>query len=276
MSKLKNVFAAALVFVIAGAMSAKEATMVANSMRYDPAESVITASGSVHVTHPDGEIFGSKASGTVDGRNFEIHGDVRGRFKGKDGIPVSLRCADAYLNTGNDGLHTLTAKGSAALVKRAEKLSADSITWRSSGNQYSALGNVLGDFETYSVNADAVSRDGRIFSARAVRKFYEKARKITMSANSVNGVIINEQISELVANGNVVMTALDKNGNMTEGTGSKSVYSLDKGTVVVTGKATVTQTGRKLNSERIVYHLDTGYIDATGSPALTFGTERKK
>jgi lipopolysaccharide transport protein LptA len=276
MSKLKNAFAAAMVFVIAGAISAEQATMVADSMRYDPAASVITASGSVHVTHPDGEIFGDNGSGSVDGRNFEIHGGVRGNFKDKDGVPVNIQCADAYLNTGDDDTHTLTAKGSATLTKRAEKLSADSIIWNSSGDRYSALGGVMGDFETYAVDADVVSRDAQIFYARAVRKFYEKARKITMSADKADGVIVNERISELVATGGVVITAPDKNGNMTRATGGKSVYSLDKGTVVVTGRATITQTGRKLNSERIVYYVDTGRIDATGNPALTFETERGK
>ncbi|MDR1134494.1 MAG: hypothetical protein LBL05_10050 [Synergistaceae bacterium] len=274
MSKVKNAFAAALVFVIAGAMSAEQATLVADSMRYDPAAAVITASGSVHVTHPDGEIFGDNGSGSVDGRDFEIHGSVKGHFRDNDGVPVNLECADAYLNTENDGFRTLIAKGSAILTKRAEKLSADSITWNSAGDAYSALGDVLGDFEAYSIDADAVSRDARIFSARAVRKFYEKARKMTMSANSANGVIINEQVSELVATGNVVITAPDKNGSLTRATGSKGVYSLDSGTVVITGRATITQTGRKLNSERIVYYVDTGRIDATGSPALTFETER--
>jgi lipopolysaccharide transport protein LptA len=274
MSKLKNAFAAALVFVIAGAMSAEQATMVADTMRYDPAASVITASGSVRITHPDGEIFGDNGSGSVDGRNFELHGAVRGHFRDRDGVPVYLQCADAYVNTEDDGFSTLTAKGSATLSKLAEKLSADSITWNSSGDKYSALGNVLGDFEAYSVDADVVSRDAGVFSARAVRKFYEKGRKITMSADRADGAIINERISELVANGNVVMTAPDRNGNMTRTTGSRSVYSLDEGTVVVTGRATVTQTGRKLNSERIVYHIDTGRIDATGNPALTFETER--
>lgn len=275
MSKFKNALAAVLVVVIAGVMSAEQATMVADSMRYDPAASVITASGSVHITHPDGEIFGDNGAGSVDGRDFEIHGDVKGHFRDKDGISVDMKCADAYLKTGNDDTRTLTAKGSATLTKRAEKISADSITWQSSGDRYAAFGSVLGDFETYSVDADAVSRDARIFSASAVRKFYEKARKITMSANNADGVIVNERISELVATGNVVITAPDKNGDMTRVTGGKGVYSQGDSTVIVTGAATITQTGRKLNSERIVYYIDTGHIDATGNPALTFETERK-
>ncbi|MDR1581014.1 MAG: hypothetical protein LBS35_11705 [Synergistaceae bacterium] len=275
MSKLKNALAAVLVFVIAGAMSAEQATMVADSMRYDPAASVITASGSVHVTHPDGEIFGDKGSGSVDGRNFEIHGNVRGHFKDNDGASVSLECADAYLNTGNGGTRTITAKGSATLTRRAEKISADSITWDLPGDKYSAFGNVLGDFETYAVDADAVSRDARIISARAVRKFHEKARKMTISADNAEGVIIDGLISELAAAGSVVITAPDKSGSMTKATGGKCVYSRDSNTVVVTGNATVTQTGRRLNSERIVYYADTGRIDATGNPALTFETERR-
>ena len=276
MSKFKNTFAAALVFVIAGTMFAEQATMVADSMRYDPATSVITASGNLHVTHPDGEIFGDNGSGTVDGRDFEIHGNVRGQFRDKDGVPVNLVCDEAYLNTRDDDTHTLTAKGSATLTKRAEKLSSDSITWNSSGDKYSAFGHVLGDFEAYTIDSDVVSRDARIFSARIVRKFYEKARKISLSADKADGIIMNEQISEIVATGSVVITAPDKNGDITRATGSKGVYSRGGGTVIITGRATVTQTGRKLNSERIVYHLDTGHIDATGSPALTFETERKK
>ncbi|MDR0764450.1 MAG: hypothetical protein LBE65_02520 [Synergistaceae bacterium] len=276
MSKLKNALASALVFVIVGAMSAEQATMTADSMRYDPAASVITVSGSVRVTHPDGEIFGDNGSGSVDGGNFEIHGNVRGYFRDNDGVPVSLTCADAYLSVGSDGARALTAKGGATLIKRAEKLSADSITWHSSGDRYYALGDVLGDFETYTIDADAVSRDARIFSARAVRKFYDKTRKITMSANNADGVIINERISELAATGGVVITASDGNGGVTRAAGDKSVYSRDNGTVVVTGGAAITRAGRKLDSGRIVYYVDTGRVDATGNPTLTFETGRNR
>jgi lipopolysaccharide transport protein LptA len=99
---------------------------------------------------------------------------------------------------------------------------------------------------------------------------------MTMSADKADGAIKNEQILELVATGNVVITVPDENNSITRATGDRGVYSRDKNTVVVTGRATVTQTGRKLNSEKIVYHIDTGDIDATGSPVFTFETENKK
>ena len=96
-----------------------------------------------------------------------------------------------------------------------------------------------------------------------------------MSASRVEGILKGDEVAEMTAEGDVVITMPDKDGVMTRAAGNKGIYSLARGTVVLSGGATITQTGRVLNSDSIVYFLDTGHMDAHGSPSLIFETDGK-
>ncbi|MDR3076484.1 MAG: hypothetical protein LBU26_04205 [Synergistaceae bacterium] len=255
---------------------AAETTLVADSMRYDTNSAVITATGNVHIASPDGEVFGDAGSGEAGGGHFEMRGNVRGHYKDTDGGVVNFSCASAAVDGRDEASRVVTASGDVKLSKNNDKLSADVIVWHSGAEMYSASGRVLGEFETYSIDADAVSRDVDTFSAQTVRKFYERGRKMTMTASRADGIIKNNEVTEMTAEGGVVITMPDKDGVMTRATGRKGIYSIDKGTVVLSGNATVTQPGRVLHSENIVYFLGTGHIDAQGSPSLTLETNRDK
>jgi lipopolysaccharide transport protein LptA len=260
----------------AAATLADEATLTADSMRYDPNTETIVATGNVHITNPDGEIFGDAGRGSTKGDDFEIRGNVRGHYKDKDGGIVSFSCAAATVVGPDNSNRVVTASGDVKLSKGKENLSAHVVAWHTGIERYSARGEVLGDFEAYSIDADAVSRDVEQFSATAVRKFYESNRKITMSASQANGTIKNNEVAEMTAEGNVVVTMPDREGVMTRATGNRGIYSLERGTIVLSGKASIRQTGRVLHSDSVVYFLDTGHIDAQGNPSVTFETNRKK
>ena len=270
---VRIVVACAAVMCAVGAALPEEAVLVADSMKYDPGNGIITASGNVHIANPDGEIFGDRGSGTVAGDNFEIHGNVRGNFKQEDGRIVKITCKSATLS-GPNGDRVVTASGGVRLTRGEESLTAEVVVWSTGTDRYSADGNVLSSFGTYAIDADVVSRDMDRFSARTVRRFSEKRRNIVMSADSAEGAIKNEEVTEMTATGNVDVTMPDKDGVMTRATGNKVVYSVERGTMVLTGNAIVAQTGRRLRSESIVYFLDTGHIDANGSPSLTFETRQ--
>jgi lipopolysaccharide export system protein LptA len=261
----------------AGIISADEATILADSMRYDPNTGNVTASGNVRLISPQGEVSGDDGLGSVSGDNFELHGNVKGFFKTKDGKTVSITCAAATLRGSGDAGRVITASGNVKITRGAEILTADTATWDTGIEKYSASGNVLGVFEAYSIDADAVSRDKSVFEARMIRRFSEHARKINMSASHAEGLLNeNNEVTELTADGDVIVTMPGKQGVVTRATGRKGVYSLARGTVVLSGRATVTQRGRVLNSENIVYFIDSGRIDARGNPSLTFETDRKK
>lgn len=256
---------------------AAEATIVADSMRYDPDTGNITAAGNVHIISSDGEVFGDDGLGSVSGDNFELHGNVRGHFNTKDGKTVNITCESAALRGDDAGGRVIIVSGKVNITRGSEKLTADEATWNTDIEKYSASGNVLGVFEGYSIDADAVSRDRGVFEAQTVRKFSEHARKIDMSASRAEGSLNdNNEVTELTADGDVVVTMPDKRGAVTRATGRKGVYSMARGTVVMSGRVAVTQAGRLLNSENIVYFIDSGRIDARGNPSLTFETDGNK
>jgi lipopolysaccharide transport protein LptA len=267
---------AAAAILAAVAALADEATLLADSMRYDPNTETIIATGNVHITNPDGEIFGNAGRGSTKGDDFEMSGNVRGRYKDKDGGIVNFSCAAATVVGPDNSSRVVTASGDVKLSKGKDNLSARVVVWRAGIGKYAASGDVVGNFETYSIDADVVSRDAEQFSAIAVRKFYENNRKITMSASQANGTIKGSEVTEMTAEGNVVVTMPDREGVMTRATGNRGIYSLERGTVVLSGKASIRQTGRTLNSDSIIYFLDTGRIDAQGSPSVTFETNRGK
>ncbi|MDR1508449.1 MAG: hypothetical protein LBS53_02290 [Synergistaceae bacterium] len=271
------ILALSIAFIPTAFTSADEATILADSMRYDPNTGNITAAGNVRLVSADGEVFGDDGLGSVSGDNFELHGNVRGHLKTKDGKTVDITCAAATLRGSGDSGRVITASGNVKITRGSENLTADTVTWDTGVEKYSASGNVLGVFEAYSIDADAVSRDRGVFEARTIRRFTEHARKINMSASSAEGTLNeNNEVTELTADGGVTVTMPDKEGAVTRATGKTGVYSLARGTVVLSGRAAVTQSGRVLNSENIVYFIDSGRIDARGNPSLTFETDGKK
>ena len=96
-----------------------------------------------------------------------------------------------------------------------------------------------------------------------------------MLASRADGILKSDEVVEMTARGGVIITMPDKDGIMTRATGGKGIYSTTRGTVVLSGGATINQTGRVLNSEEIVYFLDTGHMDAHGNPSLIFETDGK-
>jgi lipopolysaccharide export system protein LptA len=276
MSFSSAILVLSIVFRGVGLISADEATITADSMRYDPNTGNVTATGSVHLISSDGEVFGDSGLGSVNGDNFEIHGNVRGRFT-KDGKTVDIVCASATLRGTDDTGRVIAASGGVKINRGNETLTADAVTWDVSIEKYSASGGVLALFEAYSIDADAVSRDQRVFEALTVRKFSEHARKVDISAAHAEGLLNdNNEVTEMTADGGVTVTMPDKKGVVTRATGRKGVYSLARGTMVLSGRARLTQAGRVLNSENIVYFIESGRMDALGSPSLTFETDRKQ
>ena len=264
----------AVVLFAAVTAVAAQTTLVADSMRYDPNTGFIAAEGNVHIANPDGEVFGDFGSGYSDGNNIEMHGNVRGHFKDEDGGEFNFSCEWIEIEGNDNSNRVITATGDVKLSRGNDALSANQVIWHAGAARYSASGGVSGEFAAYSIDADDVSRDEGVFYARNVRRFYERTRNVTISASRFNGILRGDDVVEMTAEGGVVITARDSDGAITRATGAKGIYSVARGTVVLSGGATITQTGRVLNSEEIVYFLDTGQIDAQGSPSIIFETDR--
>ena len=257
----------ALLCAPAWAAATGSANLTADTMQYNPDTGEIHARGDVHLFRPDGELFGDTGQGNANGRDFEMRGNVRGTFTEDD---LDIVCAYICLSSeGTDPVRrTITASGDVVLTRDEDRITASYLSWSMDREGYTARGDVLGNFRFYHIDADEAARDGDDFSARGVRRYEDHERNMTLQANRVNGKLAEGRVAELIADGNVVMDSPDDTGKMTRVTGNRGVFSVARGTIVISGNAIVTQDGRRLHAGSIVYHLDTGRIEALERPSL--------
>ncbi|MDL2264370.1 hypothetical protein LJC31_06925 [Synergistaceae bacterium OttesenSCG-928-I11] len=243
------------------------ANLTADTMQYNPDTGEIHARGDVHLFRSDGELFGDVGQGNANGRDFEMRGNVRGTFT-EDNLDIVC----AYIRLSSEGTdpvrRTITASGDVVLTRDEDRITAGYLSWSMDREGYTARGDVLGNFRSYCIDADEVVRDGDDFSARGVRRYEDHERNMTLTANRVNGRLAGRHVAELIADGNVVMDSPDDTGKMTRVTGNRGIYSVARGTIVISGNAIVTQDARKLHAGSIVYHLDNGRIEALERPSL--------
>jgi len=103
-----------------------------------------------------------------------------------------------------------------------------------------------------------------------------RVKKVGIKAESVEGKIKGENVTEFIATGNVVIDYLDKDGLKTTITGAKAVYSKDRGTVVISGGAkAVRGDGKTVTSDTVVLHEDSKIIEAIGNSKITFVIDDK-
>lgn len=270
--KLKNIpllcFLILCVFSLSTALcSAEEVTLTADSLSYDPTTRAITAVKDVHFKHFDGELFGDRGTGYTDGRDFEMRGNVKGIFK-KESLNISCYHIKLQADSADKKKRRVTALGGVKLTRNKDTLSADTVTWLVESDKYKAAGSVLANFESHFIDSDEVGRDGEKFWARSVRKYEDRARRFSMSAERVNGLIKKGDVVELTAMGDLILKMTDEKGKMTKVTGERGVFSRSRGTVVVSGNAVAYQEGRTLIAESVIYRLDDRRIEAVGRPKM--------
>ncbi|MDR3331348.1 MAG: hypothetical protein LBT08_01855, partial [Synergistaceae bacterium] len=250
-----------------------EARLTADSMNYDPATGRITAFGNVRFMRPDGEIFGDRGAGNANGRDFEVHGNVRGNFTRE---AAEIVCESLFLSSAGESplRRKITASGDVILTRDGDRMSAQTITWEMDRDNYKATGEVIGTFAQYSIDSDLIARNEDKIWAHNIRRYEDRDRGLFLSAGKASGIIRESEVVELIADGEVIMSMPDNMGVVSRATGDKCVFSLDRGTIVISGNAAVKQGERRLNASSIVYHLDSGRIDALGQPTLVFETPR--
>ena len=127
------------------------------------------------------------------------------------------------------------------------------------------------DLGDYFIDADEVARNGEQFWAQNIRRYEDRTRRIGISASKASGLLRRGSVIELISSGSFVLNLADRKGAVTTITGDKGVYSQDRGTLVITGGVRAIQEGRSLSAGSIVYHLDSGRLEALGErPTITF------
>jgi len=137
---------------------------------------------------------------------------------------------------------------------------------------YDATGNVEGLYEGKYVKALEIHRNGENFSGKNVVRFEDRNKKQAISAAVIVGKINEKgEITEAMADKNVVFDNIDKNGLQSRLYGDHAVYSKAKGTLIVTGNAHgLRSDGKKLSADKLIYHEKNEQIEAIGRTKITF------
>ncbi|MBR1657053.1 MAG: hypothetical protein IJ697_01120 [Synergistaceae bacterium] len=230
-----------------------QATLSANRMRFDAETGDFIADGNVSITAGELRLTAPEGSGNVDSRvvNFDKGITASGKWYGdkvnlKAG-KVSLSFQDVPSCKFQNGV-----KGSMGTMK----LDADRLTITGTGGIDKPSGN------------DTRTR----FWINKARNIEDSARGLSFGADSVEGLLKAGDLHELTAKKDVWLKGKPKaNGDPVSLKGDNALYSLERGSVVVSGHVTAVQGGRTLRSDSVVYFPDQNRVEALGG--LTRKTE---
>lgn len=254
-----------------------EGTMSADTIQYNVNTKKISAVGNVIIKRGGATLFGDKGEGSMEASEFTLQGNVKGNFSAEQTDLTADKVKWTSLrNSNNDGV--TEASGKVHLTRGMnEKIDADYVLWEFGTKNYTARGNVNAKTENNILIADEAERGKDKFHAKKVKKYEDIKQKIVVSAESVEGTTVKEEISELVAVGNVVMDFVNKEGLKSKVTGEKGVYSKTKATFVISGNAkAVRSDGKTVSADSLIVHEDTNNMEAVGNSKITFVTNEKK
>ena len=254
-----------------------EGTMSADTINYNVNTKKISAVGNVIIKREGAILWGDKGEGNMETSEFTLQGNVKGTFPAeKTDLTADSVKWKGSKNSENDGI--AEAVGKVHLTRGAnEKIDADYVLWELGTKNYTAKGNVDAKTENNILIADEAGQSKDKFWGKKVKRYEDIKQKLVVSADTVNGTKVNEEINELVAVGNVVMDFVDKEGLKSKVTGEKGGYSKSKATFVISGNAkAVRSDGKTVLADSIIVHEDSNDIEAIGNSKITFITNEKK
>lgn len=255
----------------------EEGTMTAETIQYNVNTKKISAVGNVVIKRGGAVLHGDTGEGSMETSEFTLKGNVKGSFPAEktDLIADAVKWTGSK-TPGSDGI--AEAFGKVRLTRGDhERVHADYVQWELGTMNYTARGSVDAKTENNILIADEASRSNERFWGKNVKRYEDIRQKLVVSASLVEGKTVNEEISDLVATGNVIMDFVDKEGLKSRVTGDKGVYSKAKATFVISGNArAVRSDGKTVSADSITMHEDTNNIEAVGNSKITFITEEKK
>lgn len=223
-----------------------KATLSANRMRFDSNTGDFLAEGDVKITAGDLNVNAPLGTGNIERRevNFERGITAKGRWMG-DRVDIKagrllLSFADIPGARFQNGV-----KGGVGTMY----LDADMLTLTGIGGISSPSGN---DRQTkfWLVNA---------------RNLEDRSRGITFGAGSAEGSLRNGELHDMTAKKGVWIKGRPKaNEPSVSLRGDSALYSVARGSVVVSGHVVAVQGGRTLKSDSIVYFPEQNRVEALG------------
>ncbi len=229
----------------------ERATLAANRMRFDAETGDFLADGDVTITAGELKIDAPEGSGNVENRiiTFERGIKASGRWQGDK---VDIRAGKLLLTF--DDIPVCRFQNGVKGGIGAMYLDADRLTLIGAGG--------LGDPTPKDMQTK--------FSLAKVRSMEDRSRGMSFSADSVEGVLRAGELYDLTAKRGVRLKGRPKaNEAPVSLRGDNALYSLERGSVVVSGHVTAVQGGRTLKSDSVVYFPDLNRVEALGGLTRT-------
>ena len=222
------------------------ATLSANRMRYDAQTGDFVADGNVTIKAGDLRVNAPESSGNIDRK--EIHFDrgitASGRWMGDK---ISLKAGRMVLSFAN--VPTCKFQGGVKGGFGTMNLDADNLTITGAGGLSTPR---AGDRQTK-------------FWLNTVRKLEDTARGLSFGANSVEGIVRGGRLYDMTAKKNVWLNGKQKGqADPVSIKGNNALYSLERGSVVLSGHVVAVQGGRTLKSDSVVYFPEQNRVEALG------------
>ena len=222
------------------------ATLSANRMRFDAQTGDFLADGNVTIQAGDLSVEAPVGSGNVDRRevNFDKGITASGKWQGDK---INLRAGQLALSF-ND-VPTCNFRNGVRGGYGPMKIDSDGLI---------IVG--VGGFQEPTA-ADTHTR----FIIANVRNLEDSLQGLTFSANFVEGMLMNGEVQEMTADKKISIKGQPKaKGEAVSLKGDHAVYSLERGSVVVSGHVTAVQGGRTLKSDSVVYFPAQNRVEALG------------
>lgn len=233
-------------YALDGSSMPDQATLSANRMRFDAETGDFLADGNVIITAGDLKLTAPEGSGNVDSRivNFDKGITASGKWYGDK---VDLKAGRVSLSFQD--IPSCKFQGGVKGSMGTMKLDADRLTITGAGGFDQPSGK---DTQTkfWIVNA---------------RNLEDSSRGLSFGAASVEGLLRAGDLHELTAKKSVWLKGKPKSqGDPVSLKGDNALYSLARGSVVVSGHVVAIQGGRTLKSDSVVYFPDQNRVEALG------------
>jgi lipopolysaccharide export system protein LptA len=210
-----------------------DAQITADRMRFDSQSGDFLASGNVVIQA--GGLTAHAPKGTGNIQNKEVHFTegvlVSGDWQG-DWVDLSSRAASLFF--------------------------AQTPT-------YIAEGNVKGEFGKIWIDADKLYMKGDDIAALNVRRLEDREKDVVFGAEDVKGTLQKGVLSSMTAKRSVWLRGRPNSaGDAVDIRGDTAVYSVERGSVVISGGVKAIQKGRTLTSRSIVYFPNSNRVEAMG------------
>ncbi len=222
------------------------ATLSANRMRFDAQTGDFLADGNVIITAGELTVNAPTGSGNVDRR--EVHFDNGITASGKwMGDKVNIKAGKLLLSFAD--IPTCKFQNGVKGGVGTMKLDADRLT-------LTGMGGIS--------DPQPGDRQTKFWLAKA-RNLEDTSRGMSFGADSVEGVIRGGDLYDLTAKKSVWLKGRPKSsGDPVSLKGDNALYSLERGSVVVSGHVVAVQGGRTLKSDSIVYFPAQNRVEALG------------